>query len=251
MIRIYREDTGETLDRDSLQALLTAQVAAEATYTCPVRIMSEETLPSATDTGTSLVVHEGQVLTTSEINGILPPRVDSFFPVLAPTDAVSGLDGERGLINGEGMLTLVKLLIDGTPVPFTVESDTRVRFTIPVHAEADVNATLVGQSGATTTVAIRYRDFPVAFAVSPSSGPVGTAVTIVGENLQNTTGAYLVAVIGGLGFQTTDYVIVSDTEATVTIGGAYSPGADVRIGLQDLDGALLMPPDAPVFAVTA
>ncbi|MBK8726358.1 MAG: tandem-95 repeat protein [Holophagaceae bacterium] len=142
------------------------------------------------------------------------PAVSSFAPASGPVGTVVTLTGS----NFPG-LSAVKF--NGVAAAFTVLSPTQVRATVPAGATTGP-ITVANALGSTTT--------PVAFTVtgatgvpritsfSPTSGPVGTVVTIAGLNF---TGATAVTFNG----ISASFLLVSGTKikATVPAGATTGP----------------------------
>lgn len=256
MSGIRRGDTGETLDRAALVSLLTAQPAAEATYTCPVPILADTRYDgTAADTpGAALLVRQGQVLTASQINGLLPPQIDSYNPTKVPVDGQTpwwGAADPAGGATGSGMSTVTRVLIDGQPVPFEIVDDTQVWYTVPAHPAGDVDLTLVGQQGASAAVTLTYVDFPRVTSITPTSGPAGQVITMHGTHLDKATNARTVVVGSGAGFVATDYAASNATTATFTSSSGYSAGTQVQVLAVDPNGNMLSTDHDPIFTYTA
>jgi hypothetical protein len=119
-----------------------------------------------------------------------------------------------------------KVLIGGATTPLTLWTDAKIQGTIPGSLAAgehpvvvvrSLNGGLVESSGMTFTVAS-----PAAYAISPSSGPIGLPFTIAGANFGNYVANNARVLIGGA---TCPLTLWTDTEIKGTAPGALAPGA--------------------------
>jgi len=116
-------------------------------------------------------------------------------------------------ILGQGFTGTSSVSFNGTAASFSVVSDTYLTATVP--AAATTGFVTVTTPTATLTSDRKFMVLPSITSFSPSSGPVGTSVTITGNNF---TGATKVT-FGGV--KATSFTVVSDTKITATV----PPGA--------------------------
>jgi hypothetical protein len=112
-------------------------------------------------------------------------------PVVTGVTPKAGKVGASVTISGSGFAGATSVAFGPTPATFTVVSDTQIAATIPVGAlTAPVMVTTPFGSATGPTVKVR----PTIQSFTPSSGPVGTKVTISGTALTGATGV----TIGGV-----------------------------------------------------
>ena len=154
---------------------------------------------------------------TSNRKFLVIPQVTSF----APT---SGIVGSSVVITGVSLTQATKVTIGGKVATFTVNSDTQITAVVPAGAKTGKIA-VTTQGGAATSTAT-YSVVPSISSFSPTSGPVGTAVTILGNSF---TGATQVT-FGGMA--ATSYQVINDTQvdAIVPSGAKTGPIAVTTVG---------------------
>jgi hypothetical protein len=149
---------------------------------------------------------------------LVTPQIKSFTPA-------SGIVGTPVVITGISLTQATKLTIGGKPATFTVKSDTQVTATVPAGAKTGAKITITTPGGIANS--------PLAFAVVPSitsfkptSGPVGTAVTITGNSFTKATSV----TFGGVA--ATSLQVISDTQADALVpaGAVTGPIAVTTVG---------------------
>ncbi len=88
-------------------------------------------------------------------------------------------------ILGQGFTGATSVSFNGTPASFSVESDIYLKVTVPDGATT--GPVTVTTPGGTLTSNIPFRVRPQIFSFTPTSGPVGTPVTITGGSLTQTS----------------------------------------------------------------
>ncbi len=168
------------------------------------------TVPAGALTGTVTVTTFTNTMKSNRAF-LVTPQIKSFTPT-------SGIVGTSVAITGVSLTQATKVTIGGKPASFTVHSDTQVTATVPVGAKTGAKITITTPGGIANS--------PLAFAVvpsitsfSPTSGPVGTAVTITGNSFTKATSV----TFGGVA--ATSYQVISDTEvkALVPTGAVTGP----------------------------
>jgi hypothetical protein len=141
-----------------------------------------------------------------------PPVVTSFTP---PAGAV----GTEVTIGGSRLASATSVDFDGTPAPdFVVDSDTQIRANVPAGAASGPIAVTTplgtGESAASFTVI----EAPLVDSFAPTSGPVGTQVTVSGSGFTTATSVSFAATAAS-------FVVDSDVQltATVPVGAATGP----------------------------
>ena len=111
-------------------------------------------------------------------------------------------------ILGQGFTGTTGIPFNGTAAVFKVKSDTYLRATVP--AGATTGPVTVTTPGGLLTSNIPFRVRPQILSFSPTSGPVGTPVTITGVSLTQTTKVHFNGV-------SASFTVNSDTEVTATV----------------------------------
>ena len=120
-------------------------------------------------------------------------------------------------ILGQGFSGTTAVSFNGTPAVFKVKSDTFVKATVP--AGATTGSVMVTTPSGTLISNVPFRVKPQILRFTPTSGPVGTQVTITGVSLTQTTK------VAFNGTSTTSFTVNSDTQVTATVPqGAHGRG---------------------------
>jgi len=112
-------------------------------------------------------------------------------------------------ILGQGLTGATKVSFHGVAATFTVVSDTYLTAVVP--AGATTGSVTVSMPGGALTSNKIFRVMPAILSFNPTSGPVGTPVTITGTSF---TGASKVT-FGGV--KATTFSVDSDTQITATV----------------------------------
>ncbi|MBC5774624.1 IPT/TIG domain-containing protein, partial [Pontibacter sp. KCTC 32443] len=141
------------------------------------------------------------------------PVINSFSPTTGPV-------GTEVTINGSGFTEAHTVSIgNGATYEFTIVSDSEIRIKVPSLASNGAIRVSSNQGAASSSTGYTVVNAPAITSFSPSSGPVGTEVTIIGTNFSTVT-----AISIGSG-STTSFTKVSDTEIKVTVPSLASNGA--------------------------
>ena len=135
------------------------------------------------------------------------------FVRLVPT---VGKIGDTVGILGQGFAGATGVSFNGTSANFTVGSDTYLEATVP--SGATTGAVIVTIPGGTLTSNQNFRVMPVILSFSPTSGPVGTSVTITGNGFTQTTNVKF----GGV--RATSFTVNSDTQVTAIVPAGAKTG---------------------------
>ena len=154
----------------------------------------------------------------SDRNFLVTPQIKS----LTPT---SGVVGTSVVITGVSLTQASIVNIGGKAATFAVNSDTQVTATIPAGAKTG-KAIIITTAGGVATSSAKLAVAPSIISFSPTSGPVGTSVTIKGNSFTKTTKV----TFGGVA--ATSYQTISDTQvdALVPAGAATGPIAVTTAG---------------------
>ncbi len=145
--------------------------------------------------------------------------------------------GQTFGVLGQAFTGTTSVSLNGTPISFTVFSDTFLEATIPNGATTGFVAGTSPRG--TLTSNVTFRVLPQLLSFSPPSGPVGTVVTITGVSLTQTLGV-------GFGDQTpASFTVNSDTQVTATVptGAETGPvGVETPGGISISSGKFTVTP---------
>ncbi|MDP9302285.1 MAG: DNRLRE domain-containing protein, partial [Actinomycetota bacterium] len=151
--------------------------------------------------------------------------------VCAPPVTISGFSPSSGpagtsvTIDGSGFTGTSEVAFNGTSVGsgnFTVGSDAQITATVPSGATSGpISVTAPGGTATSSTdFTVTPSPPPIISGFSPSSGPVGTSVTIDGSGF---TGTSEVA-FNGTSVGSGNFTVVSDTQITATVPSGATTG---------------------------
>jgi uncharacterized repeat protein (TIGR03803 family) len=159
-------------------------------------------VPAGGKTGTVTVVRP-----SGSLNSIQQFKVTPTISSISPT---SGPIGTVVVISGTGLIQTTKVTIGGVKATtFNVNSDSSVSATIPTACKT--GKITVTTSGGSATSSSTFNVTPTISSFSPSSGKVGTVVTIIGTGLTQTTKV----TFGGVA--ATTFTVKSDTQVAATV----------------------------------
>jgi uncharacterized repeat protein (TIGR03803 family) len=163
------------------------------------------TVPAGALTGPVTVTTFSSTL-RSDRNFLVTPQITSFTPT-------SGVVGTSVTITGISLTQTTAVTIGTKTASFTVDSDTQMTATVPAGAKTGKTITVTTPGGTATSKA-KFTVVPEVTGFSPTSGPVGTSVTITGNSFTGTTQV----TFGGVA--ATSYKAKSDTtvDALVPMG---------------------------------
>jgi Tol biopolymer transport system component len=145
-----------------------------------------------------------------------PPTIDSFTPT-------SGITGSKVTINGANLDTTTKLMFNGLAAKFTVLSPTQIRATVPNGATTGKIA--VENFDGTDNAAV---DYAITFSIvnlSPTTGPVGTVVSLDGIGFTDVTSVKFHRV-------SAPFSILSPTSIRATVPAGATTGTVMAISPQ-------------------
>ncbi|WP_287130952.1 BPSS1187 family protein [Candidatus Cyanaurora vandensis] len=188
---------------------------AEAAFT--VDSDAQITVTVAEDTPTGLIRVTNPAATGASTN--------SFVLIQPPTFNLSPTAGPAGMtvtLTGTSLGTTTGVSFNGIPTTFTVVSGTTVKAVVPVGATTGP-ITLTNPAGNMTSAeSFTVYPMPTVTAFSPSSGPVGTVVTMTGTGFTSTS---------RVRFGMTDaasFTVDSDTQLTAVVAADTTSGT-VRV----------------------
>jgi uncharacterized repeat protein (TIGR03803 family) len=134
-------------------------------------------------------------LVTPQITGVAPAK---------------GKVGSSVKITGISLMQATKVTIGGKPATFTVDSDDQITAKVPAAAKTGLKIVVTTPGGVASSPAT-FAVLPSIGSFTPTTGPVGTTVTIKGNGL---TGATKVT-FGGVA--ATSFQVLSDTQVGVLV----------------------------------
>jgi len=181
---------------------------AAQSYTVDTDTEITATVAAGTTTGPVSVTGPGGTTTSSALF-YTQPAISGFSPGSAGAHATV-------TVTGTSFTGATSVTLNGTSVPFSVASNTRLTFTVPAGATSGpITVTAPAGSGTSAGSSILIVLPPPAItSIAPGSGPVGTSVTITGTDLAGTVGVEMGSIV-------TVPTSVNPTSVTFTI----PPGA--------------------------
>jgi uncharacterized repeat protein (TIGR03803 family) len=138
-------------------------------------------------------------------------------PPFLRLQSTSGKVGSTVSILGQGFTGASAVSFGGVNASsYTVSSDTYLTAKVPVGAKTGT-VTVVSPAGSLTSINQQFRVIPTITTISPSSGRVGTAVSITGTGLTQTTKVTLGSVAA-------PFTIKSDSSLSVTVPAGAKTG---------------------------
>jgi hypothetical protein len=182
-----------------------------ATFTVNSNTQITATVPAGATTGPVTVTNPAGTATSgTNFVVILPPTIVSFSPA-------SGLIGTSVIITGTNFTGTTDVRFNGIAAAFTVNSNTQITATVPVGATTGpitvTNPAGTATSGTNFVVILP----PTIVSFSPTSGPVGTSVTITGTNFTGTTDVRFNGV-------SATFTVVTSTQITATVPAGATTG---------------------------
>ncbi|MES2560120.1 MAG: T9SS type A sorting domain-containing protein [Bacteroidota bacterium] len=189
--------------------------AITAVFTVNSATQITATVPATATTGNITVTNPaGTAGSASPFTVILAPTVTLLAPATGPV-------GTSVTITGTNFLAITNVTFNGVAASYTVNSGTQITATVPAGATTGLvgvtNGSGTGNSAANFTVTTP----PTITAFNPSSGGVGTVVTITGTNF---TGATAVTFNG---VAASSFVVNSATQITATVAATSTTGVIV------------------------
>jgi PKD repeat protein len=163
----------------------------------------------ATDGPISVTTANGTGWSSSSFTLVPPPTVSSFTPS-------GGGFGTVVDIRGANFTGAIEVVFNTRPAAFTVDSDSEIHASVPDGAKTgQISVTTVSGTGRSSSLFVVPT--PTISSFTPSSGPPGTTVDILGTNF---TEATIVT------FHSTraDFSVLSDTEIRATVPAGATTG---------------------------
>lgn len=142
------------------------------------------------------------------------PVVSSFAPATGPVGATVTL-------TGSGFTGATSVDFGTVPATFTVDSDSQITATVPAGAPPAAKIRVTGPSGSALSVT-SFKIPPMVTSFSPTSGPVGTSVTVTGSGFTQATGV-------AFGTTASSFTVDSDTQITAVVPAGAPPSSKIRV----------------------
>ncbi len=159
---------------------------------------------------------------SSSIATVLRAKVyGSNAPTLTSFSPGSGAVGASVTINGSGFTSAANVTFNGTNATFTINSDIKITATVPTGASTGPIAVIAAGGIVTSSTSFTVTSSapaPTISSFSPTSGPVGTNVSITGTNF---TSASAVKFNG----TSASFTVNSSTSITATVPTGATTGA--------------------------
>jgi hypothetical protein len=170
------------------------------------------TVPTSATSGKIAVTGLGGTATSAARYTVTPaPSVSSFTPTSGPV-------GTNVTISGQGFTGTTAVTFNGTEANFRVVGSTRITATVPAGATSGrIAVTNPGGKG-TSATSFTVIGAPTITSFAPSSGPVGTKVTVTGTRF---TGATAVTING---IKASVFSVVSATQVSATVPSGATSG---------------------------
>jgi len=202
----------------------------------------QATVPAGATTGPmSVTTPAGTAASSGAFTVVNPPTITIFAPTIGPV-------GTTVTISGADFTGATAVTFNGVSASFTVTSATAIQAAVPAGATTGSLRVTTPGGTATSTSSFTVLSPPTITIFAPTSGPVGTSVTINGTNF---TGATAVA-FNGLG---ASFAVTSDTAIQATVPARATTGpmsVTTPAGTATSSGAFTVvnPPTITIFAPT-
>jgi hypothetical protein len=182
---------------------------AAASFTVVSSTYLTAIVPGGAKTGSVTVVTPGGTLTSNKAFRVTP-QITSFSPTSGPVTTVV-------TIMGASLTQTTAVTFGGVKATtFTVNSDTQVTATVPSGAKTGRIG--ITTAGGTASSSGTFTVTPAITGFNPTSGPVGTSVTIIGIGFTGATNVKF------NGVSATLFTVNSDTKVTAIVPTGATTG---------------------------
>lgn len=184
-----------------------------STFTVLSATQISATVPSGATSGTISVTTPGGMATSgSSFTVVLPPAISSFTPS-------SGRVGTAVTITGSNFTGATQVTFNGVSAPFTVLSSTTIVTGVPTGASTGrIRVTTAGGTATSSSnFSVGSRTIsPKISSFSPTSGSVGTNVTVTGTNLGGVTSARVGGVTAAFSVKSASQIVLTVPSGAIT-----------------------------------
>jgi uncharacterized repeat protein (TIGR03803 family) len=167
----------------------------------------------------------GTVKVTTFTKSMLSNRAFRVTPQITTFSPASGIVGSAVTITGVSLTQTSNVTIGGKAATFTVNSDTKITATVPAGALTGQKI-VITTAGGTANSATAFTVVPSISSFSPTSGKVGTAVTISGYSFTKATSV----TFGGVAATSLQVINDAQVDALVPTGAVTGPIAVTTAG---------------------
>ena len=160
----------------------------------------------------------GTLTVTTFTGSMASNRAFLVTPMISGFNPSGGSVGTKVVITGTSLTQTKGVSIGGKSAPFTVNSDTQVTATVPVGARTGMKIGIATAGGIAYSSGV-FNVVPSITNFTPTSGPVGTSVTINGNSFTGATAVKFGGVVA------TSYQVINDqkVDALVPSGAVTGP----------------------------
>ena len=223
------------------------QVQVNATTVVSYTIVNSTTItatvPSGATTGNISVTNPAGTANSSVFGTftvIQAPTVTTFLPT-------SGAAGATITLTGTNYVGVTAVSFNGTAASYTVNSSTSISVTVPNGATTGTIAVTNG-SGTGTSTSFTVLQVPTITSFTPTSGGIGTVVTISGTNFTGATAVSFNSIAAST------FTVNSSTQITATVNTGTNTGAiavTTPSGVANSGSNFTVIPDLTVSTVTS
>lgn len=184
---------------------------AQPTYTVVNDTTITADVPAGATSGPIAVTNAfGTTISSFNFNVIQVPTISSFAPA-------QGTIGTTVTVTGTNFGSVSAVTVGSTTTTFTIVNPTTITFNIPSGATTNTINVVNPAGSASSSSSLTVLPAPTVTSYSPSTGPVGTVVTITGSNFNSITGVNFNGVAAS-------YTVNSTTTITATIPAGAATG---------------------------
>jgi uncharacterized repeat protein (TIGR03803 family) len=186
-----------------------------ATFTVTSNNSLSVTVPPGAVTGSIQVSTPGGSATGATsfvVVGVTPPLIDYFLPS-------AGVPGTAVVLNGNNFVGATSVKFNGITSSFAVNSNTQIVATVPATASSGpITVTTPAGTISSTSSFTVLPPAPTVTSFTPTSGVIGSTVTITGTSFNTATG------VNFNGTATSSYFANSDTQLTALVPNGATTG---------------------------
>lgn len=185
----------------------------EATFSVVSHTEITTNVPSGATTGTlSVATPHGTASSAASFTVTYPPAISSFSPA-------SGTEGTEVTLTGSSFTGATHVNFNGTTAAFSVVSDNKVSTRVPSSATTGTIsvATPLGSTSTANSFTVVTESVPQISSFTPTSGGVGTAVTLSGSGFSGATSVAFNEI-------SATFTVSSDTQISTSVPSGATTG---------------------------
>jgi photosystem II stability/assembly factor-like uncharacterized protein len=186
--------------------------AAAAAFTVVSDAQITATVPHGAATGAIAVTTPGGVATSATSFSVMAPAptITSFLPTSGPA-------GTSVTLIGNGFIGATAVAFNGAAAVFMVDSATQITATVPLAATTGAITVTTPGGAATSATSFTVILAPVIESFTPTSGVVGTLVTLIGANFSGATAVTFNGAVAA-------FTVNNDLQITATVPAGATTG---------------------------